>query len=268
MFIYWHTTSQPQYPSMDPSQSIAYISDVGAYRLKAVFIAGCALTTVFLDLSILAERYLRHTGRLARNTSRTQKILSNISIFFAVAGSAGLILLAVFDTYRHRDLHNVFLLLFLAGFLLSAIATCVEYQRLGIHYRNHRILRISFWTKLTFIIVEVLLAGAFAGTSFTRNRDIGAVLEWVVAFVFTGYIVTFLLDLLPSVRTKTHVPQGSRVEMGEGGSGELVQDLTQDSQGPGRVEGRYRADGYENGVNGYTNQQGRKAGWANRWRNF
>lgn len=32
----------------------------------------------------------------------------------------------------------------------------------------------------------------------------------VVAFVFTGYILSFVIDLLPSVRTRTRVPQGEK----------------------------------------------------------
>jgi Frag1/DRAM/Sfk1 family len=285
MFIRWFVISQPHYPSMEPGQNIAYISDVGAYALKPLFITGCAITTVFLDLSFAAERYLRHTGRLARNTSLTQKVFSWLSIFFAVGGSAGLILLAVFDTYRHPNLHDGFLLLFMAGFLFSAICICVEYQRLGIHYRNHRILRISFWVKLTFILVELGLAAAFAATSFRRNRNAGAILEWIVALVFTGYIVSFLLDLLPSVRTKRCLPQGwedmrERGEHGHGlhgvsmrgaGPGEYEQDLTRDSSGPmgnGNGNGELNGNGYQNGVNGYTKDQRTKPGWANKWRNF
>lgn len=202
MFIRWFVISQPQYPSMEPGQSIAYISDIGAYGLKPLFITGCVITTIFLDASFAAERYLRHTGRLARNTSLAQKVLSTLSIVFALAGSAGLVLLSIFDTARHRRRHDGFLLLFVAGFILSAISVCAEYQRLGIHYRDRAILRRSFWLKLAFILVELAMAVAFATTSFRGQRNVAAVLEWVVALIFTGYVVSFLLDLLPSVRTK------------------------------------------------------------------
>lgn len=64
---------------MEPKQRIAYISDVGAQGLKPLFIAGCTVTTVFLDLSFAAERWLRHTGRLAGNLGMTEKILSGLS---------------------------------------------------------------------------------------------------------------------------------------------------------------------------------------------
>jgi Frag1/DRAM/Sfk1 family len=291
MFIRYFLSSQPHYPSMEPNQRIAYISDVGAYSLKPLFITGCVITTIFLDLSFFAERYLRHTGRLARNTSRTQKVLSIISIVFAVAGSAGLILLAIFDTYRHPRMHDGFLLLFIAGFIFSAIFICAEYQRLGIHYRDHRILRISFWVKLSFILLEIAMAAAFIGTSFTGNRNVAAILEWIVALTFTGYVISFLLDLLPSVRTKHHAPQGfedqtpmRKTGSGRGGGrgdrgvsvhgagpGEYEQNLTNDSAGPvGNPSYPHpsHVNGYENGVNGYTNGKGGKAGWANRWRNF
>lgn len=147
------------------------------------------MTTVFLDLSFAAERWLRHKGRLARNSGVTEKVLSSLSsrsflmpadcrlilkllVFFAVAGTVGLICLSIFDTLHHPRMHDGFLLIFLcvspcpgsrddlliienrAGYIISAIFVCAEYQRLGIHFRQHRVLRRSFWLKLVFILVE------------------------------------------------------------------------------------------------------------------
>lgn len=117
---------------MSDGQTIAYISDVGAAKLKPLFIAASAVTTIFLDLSFLAARYLRHNGRLIPNVSIGEKVLDLLSIFFAIVGTAGLILLSIFDTRRHPKLHDIFLLLFIAGYLISAIFVCWEYQRLGI----------------------------------------------------------------------------------------------------------------------------------------
>jgi len=242
---------------MDPGQHIAYISDVGAFGLKPLFITGSVITTVFLDLAFVSERWLRHTGRLAHNTSKAQKILSVFSIIFAIGGSAGLILLSIFDTYHHPHLHDGFLLLFIAGYVISAIFICAEYQRLGIHYRNHRIIRISFWVKLTFIIVEVVLAIVFAVTNFRNVSNVAAVFEWVIALIFTFYVLSFLLDLVPSVRTKHHVPQGFRegpaIEKGQTGPSrqgvEYEQNLTNDSTGPNdTMTGGYRGTA----TNGYA----------------
>jgi hypothetical protein len=132
LLIHWNVDGKPHYASMDPSQHIAYISDVGAQSLKPLFIAGSVVTTIFLDLSFLSERFLRHQGRLAKNTSIIQKILSGLSMVAALVGTAGLILLSIFDTLRHPKLHDIFLVLFIAGYVVSAFFICAEYQRLGI----------------------------------------------------------------------------------------------------------------------------------------
>lgn len=256
MLIVWSTSSNRQLPSMEPGQTIAYISDVGAFGLKPLFIACGAVTVVTLDLGLLAERWLRHTGRLAKNTSATQKILSIFSLIFAIAGAAGLICLTIFDTYRHPTTHDICLLIFIGGYVISAIFLCAEYQRLGIHYRNHRVLALSFWIKLTFICVEVILAIVFAATSFTHKRNVAACFEWAVAFIYTFYVLSFIVDLWPSVRTKKHVPQGHRdmgmAEAGMNGTrfsqqstrhASLEQNVTSDSAGPNQPGAKYTFEG-------------------------
>ncbi|KAH6840891.1 Frag1/DRAM/Sfk1 family-domain-containing protein [Chaetomium sp. MPI-CAGE-AT-0009] len=190
---------------MNEGQHIAYISDIGASDLKPLFVTGCILTTLLLDISFAADRWLRHKGRLAPNTTTGEKVLSGLSIGFAIIGTVGLTLLSIFDTVWQPDLHNIFLLLFIAGYVISAIFICWEYQRLGKHYREHRILRISFWIKLTFVIIEVLLAIAFVACTFTRHYNAGAGLEWVIALIFSFYVFSFYVDLYPAAATK-HAP--------------------------------------------------------------
>lgn len=202
LLIHWNVDGRPHYPSMDPNQTIAYISDVGAESLKPLFIAGSCVTTIFLDISFLSERWLRHRGRLAANISMTEKVLSGLSMVFALVGTAGLILLSIFDTLRHPTLHDIFLLLFVVGYVVSAIFICWEYQRLGTHFREHRVLRASFWIKLLFILLEVVLAIAFAACNFRKLYNAAAVLEWAVSFIFTFYVFSFFIDLLPATRTK------------------------------------------------------------------
>ena len=131
LLIHWTSVGQPHYPSMDAPQSIAFISDVGAQTLKPLFIAGSCVTTIFLDASLVSERCLRHSGRLVANLSTTEKVLSGLILGFAVIGTAGLILLSIYDTWRHPNLHDLFLLIFIAGYVLSAVFICWEYRRLG-----------------------------------------------------------------------------------------------------------------------------------------
>jgi len=202
LLIHWNVVGKPHYASMDANQHIAYISDVGAEKLKPLFITGACVTTVFLDLSFLSERWLRHRGRLAANTTMIEKILSGLSMVCAAVGTAGLILLSIFDTLRHPNLHDIFLVLFIAGYVLSAVFICAEYQRLGVHFRQHAVLRLSFWIKLAFILIEVGLAVAFGVCSKQKKYNAAAVLEWAVAFIFTFYVFSFFIDLLPAVHTK------------------------------------------------------------------
>ncbi|KAL2003466.1 hypothetical protein VTN02DRAFT_3777 [Thermoascus thermophilus] len=241
----WAVRDTPIYPSMERGQTIAYISDIGAEGLKPLFIAGSCVTVVFLDLSFLAERWLRHAGQLVPNKGRLDKFFAVASIFFSIAGALGLILLSIYDTLRHPSKHVGFLIMFMVSYLISALCLCAEYLRLGIYYRSqHRILFISFWIKLSFVVIEVALAIGFGVCSHhPHRRNASAVLEWVIALVFTFYIFSFIIDLLPSVRTRHHVPQGEkRLEMAETGPNpprpaaqqETVYEapLTTDSTGP------------------------------------
>jgi hypothetical protein len=61
----------------------------------------------------------------------------------------------------------------------------------------------------------------------------------VIALIFTFYVLSFVVDLLPSVRTRRHVPQGEkrtvRSEMEDGGvqpNATIEEPLTTDSAGP------------------------------------
>ncbi|KAF2141795.1 uncharacterized protein K452DRAFT_228016 [Aplosporella prunicola CBS 121167] len=213
MILSWITDGKPHYPSMGPTQDIAFISDVGAQRLKPLFIAMSAVSVVSLDIAFLSERWLRHSGRLARNTSWWQKSYSILSIIAAIVGAAGIILLSIFDTWRHPRLHDVFLGLFIGGYVISAIFICLEYQRLGVHHREHTIIQISFWMKVTFIIVELALAIGFGVMRQTDHWNTAAILEWIVALVFTFYVLSFFVDFIPAVRTKNHQSRETEVEM-------------------------------------------------------
>jgi len=205
LLLNWVINDHSRYlPSFNKDQTVAYISDTGAFHLKALFIAGSAVTMVFLDLAFLSERWLRHQRRLVPNTNMTERILSILAIIAAIVGSVGLICLSCLDTYRHPKAHDVCLAIFIVGWVVNAILICAEYQRLGIHNRNHRILRISFWIKLAFILIEVPLAIGFGVSSNQGHYNTAAYLEWIIALIFAGYVFSFFIDLLPAVRTKHH----------------------------------------------------------------
>ncbi|KAH7360397.1 Frag1/DRAM/Sfk1 [Rhexocercosporidium sp. MPI-PUGE-AT-0058] len=198
--VYWQTTSRPHYTSMSSTQTIPYISDIGAFTLKPLFITGSTITSLSMDLSLLSERWLRHRGHLTSNYTQNEKRLSIASIVCGVVGGLGLLFLSIFDTARYSNVHNICLFVFMGGYIASATCGCWEYWSLGARGREHRILRASFWIKLVFIIVQVSLAIAFISTLFTSMYDEAAVLEWVLAFVFGIYVFSYAIDLWPATR--------------------------------------------------------------------
>jgi hypothetical protein len=231
-------------------------TDVGAQGLKPLFIAMSVVTVVSLDVAFILERWLRHKGKLTPNTSFWQKFYSTCSIIASIAGAAGLILLSIFDTLRHPHLHDGFLVLFIAGYVVSAIFICWEYQRLGIHFREHSILRYSFWIKLSFILLELGLAIAFGVTQNQKKYNAAAVLEWVIALIFFFYVLSFFIDFMPAVRSKNHQSRETEMDMAEqGGLGDGAADDRQYFRG--------NTNGYANGTNGYENGNGYTNGNTN-----
>ncbi|XXH00295.1 hypothetical protein Hte_006637 [Hypoxylon texense] len=259
LLLYWIVdTHRIHYASMGDGQTIAYISDVGASRLKPLFVTGCIVTTIFLDLSFGADRLLRHQGRLVPNTSTGEKVLSGLTIFFAIVGTVGLTCLSGFDTLRYPRLHDIFLLLFIVGYLLSAIFICWEYQRLGHKNRQHRVLRVSFWIKLVFVVVELLLAIAFVATNFKRRYDTAAILEWVIAFVFSFYVFSFFVDLYPAVSTRNRRANSSR-QMEETYYATHPTVASQQQQHPRDTQDSQRTLTATNGLGGHGHGHGQSA---------
>ncbi len=74
------------------------------------------------------------------------------------------------------------------GYVIAAIFIDAEYQRLGIHYREYRVLRASFWIKMAFIWVELGLAIGFGVTMFNGHPNIAAILEWIISLVYILFV--------------------------------------------------------------------------------
>ncbi|TRM70351.1 Frag1/DRAM/Sfk1 [Schizophyllum amplum] len=201
LLITWLASGRPHYVSQDGN--IAYISDVGADILKPLFIVGCCFTGIGFVLSLVAERWLRHSGRLVPNMRKREKVFSILAILGSVIGGAGLILLSIFDTKRHTTLHRLFLLIFIVGVALSAIFTIVEFRWLAKDLPYLRKIKMSYMIKSVLATVLIVLAIAFGITLYYYN-DVGAILEWTISFLYTFYLLTFFFDL----RASRHVRKG------------------------------------------------------------
>jgi len=179
----------PHYAWQADGQYRPYISDIGASSWgKPLFIAGSAVTVVVFDLAFISERWLRHKGRLAHNVDTSEKILSIFATLAAIVGAAGLILLTIFDEKNHDRVHVAMLCVFIAGYWVSAIFICAEYQRLGVKYREYTILAVSFWIKLFFILVELALVIAFGVLSHYKMYNEASPFEWIISLVFIFYV--------------------------------------------------------------------------------
>ncbi|KAH7025054.1 Frag1/DRAM/Sfk1 family-domain-containing protein [Microdochium trichocladiopsis] len=214
LLLYWIVaTSSTHYSSMSPEQTIAFISDVGASTLKPLFVTGCILTSVLLDASFLCDWFLRRRGRLLPNETRTERVLSGLTVAFAVVGMVGLCCLAGFDTARFPRLHLVFLFFFIVGYLISAVCICAQYRRLGKRYLENPLLRTSYRIKLAFVVVEFLLAVTFVALLVRGGEyyNRAAVVEWVLALVFSFYAFSFAIDLYPAAETSTRRQQRQSV---------------------------------------------------------
>ncbi|KAJ5946505.1 hypothetical protein N7454_003344 [Penicillium verhagenii] len=169
-----------------------FISDIGARELKPLFMAGSIITMLFMNISFY--QFLHHKEHV-------NKIYMYLSFLFAIFGSFGLVMLSVFDNLDHLILHDSFVAVFMTGYMISAAVICIDYFYLGKSNRvNKRMLMASFMIKVSFVIVELAFILAFRITAGqgTIAKNTAAILEWVIAFTFTGYILSFIIDLLPS----------------------------------------------------------------------
>jgi hypothetical protein len=67
--------------------------------------------------------------------------------------------------------------------------------------------------KLVFILVELVLAIAFAACLYRRLSNAAAILEWAISFIFTFYAVSFFIDLKPAVHTKGNTSKETELSL-------------------------------------------------------
>jgi hypothetical protein len=98
--------------------------------------------------------------------------------------------------------------------------------------------------------------------NFKKATNAAAVLEWAVAFVFTFYVFSFFIDLLPAVRGKNYASERTAMEMEQNDPAANSERVKNDgyigngaTNGVNGTNGRYVQSGYTNG-NGYSNGNG------------
>ena len=116
MLVYWISKGSIPLAVMEPAQKKPYISDIGAYEMKPVFIVGTtiAISAFEATILILVDRILRYSPRPGhRNTADIEEKLAIIIAALSVAALAGAVLLTILDKALARRAHQVCLYIFL-----------------------------------------------------------------------------------------------------------------------------------------------------------
>jgi len=125
---------------------------------------------------------------------RRERVLEVLAIIGAFIGMWGLILLSGFDTKHHTTLHRLFLLMFATGVILSVIFTVLEYYWLARIIQTSTDFGAHIWPKAIIGGILIVLAIAFGITLYYAS-NVGGVIEWIIGFGYTFYLLTFAYDL-------------------------------------------------------------------------
>ncbi|PLB43806.1 hypothetical protein P170DRAFT_430827 [Aspergillus steynii IBT 23096] len=119
MLGYWASLGRPVYSYIHKGQTIPYISDVAAQELQPLFVTGCLVSVILLNISLVLILKARSAGpkpsvKLLRwkRAGISHTWFHYLAIFLTAAGSVGLVLLARFDRLQYPDLHREFLTLY------------------------------------------------------------------------------------------------------------------------------------------------------------
>lgn len=210
MITVYYAQGKGRYSWQD--SAIPYISDIGASFLQPLFIAGSSVTSACFIASLAIERLLRHHGRLHADLRRRELTFSWLAILGAVISAVGLITLSCRNDRDHKTEHDSFLLVFIVGVALSAIFTIVEFRWISKNYHWVRKVRRAYVAK-ALIAGSLILAAIAYGITFSIQKNAGgasfrvilrrglrlmyaaAIIEWIIAFGYTFYLLTFAYDL-------------------------------------------------------------------------
>lgn len=108
---------------------VAFISDIGAFRLQPLFITGGIVASLTLTATIVSvhlarrERRRLSTQKPGDEQPRYEKWGTILTCLFDVAACPCRIAITLFNNHDHPSLHRTFLFLGLAGTALSCICT-------------------------------------------------------------------------------------------------------------------------------------------------
>ena len=196
LFIYWLAQGRPRYPAQS-NPYVAFISDIGAFVLQPLFIAGGTITAITLLGTILCVHLVFHWeyGYNHRvKPQRYKKVFSILACLFQGISCPCQICLTVFDNKSYPRIHRMLFLGAFGGTALSAVCTIVVFR--GEMWWEEqaeelKTRRQSVVASTTIFGIEFCMGIAFTILLYLKFYRISGILEWVMAFLFTFYFCAF-----------------------------------------------------------------------------
>ena len=196
LFIYWLAQGRPRYPAQS-NPYVAFISDIGAFVLQPLFIAGGTITAITLFGTILCIHLVFHREYGFENRvkpQRYEKVFSVLACLFQGISCPCQICLTVFDNKSYPRIHRMLLLGAFAGTALSAVCTIVVFwgeMSREEQAKELKIRRQSGVASTTIFGIEFCMGIAFTILLYLEFYRISGILEWIMAFLFTFYFWAF-----------------------------------------------------------------------------
>lgn len=172
LLVYWLASERPLYAGQR-NPYVAFISDIGAFALQPLFIAGGTISAGSFLGTICAVHFTLHWRCLRGKEAlqqRYRKVVSILACLFQLAGCPCQLALTVFDNHGHPRVHWVLLFLALMGTALSAICTIVAFWDMmkKENTKGNELLRRSVIISNFLFVVDVCF-----GIAFTALLSVG-----------------------------------------------------------------------------------------------
>lgn len=210
----WSIQGHPIYWFMgETDQNPVYISDIGATNLQPLFISCTGFQLIFFVGTLLMEYVLRRMKKLQPYVSNKQPWFAIVSIICAVIGQLGILFVSIFNTRNFHTVHitmvGVFIFFifwacffnFLNSFIFGNFPQRLHPNHERVIFGKHRwanLYMVSFFFKLLWLIVAVILAAFFGYEMKHDNDSISACFEWTISFWYGLLLVFWAIDLFPS----------------------------------------------------------------------
>ena len=181
---------------------MAFISDIGANALKPLFITGGIITAIALLGTIIRVHLVFHRryarGHHGESQPRYKKVFSILAVLFQGVACPCQICLTVFDNHGHPSVHRLLLFLTFTGTALSAICTSIVFwsemwtdPSTSNPTKEDNLRRRSVIASNVIFGIEICLGVVFTVLLRLGFYRISGIVEWVMAFLFTGYFWAF-----------------------------------------------------------------------------